>query len=120
ETFSKLKIHQEKLERDCGTPVLTFIGIDKLIHLYETNQLKKHLSREVALCKTGNNLTIALGSEQQEDIMKTLGHMVSNHWKLELYNKCLLFHGVQPETELYAVTCDSSEGFISTNLTEIA
>ncbi|MHA1785688.1 MAG: gas vesicle protein GvpD P-loop domain-containing protein, partial [Candidatus Helarchaeota archaeon] len=37
ETFSKLKIHQEKLERDCGTPVLTFIGIDKLIHLYETN-----------------------------------------------------------------------------------
>ena len=118
-TFTNLRKAQIKLEKSFPGPVLTFIGIDNLAHMYEPKELQKNLSKEVALRKTEDNLTITLASVAQEKIVKTLGHMVTNHWKLETYNKCLIFHGIQPETELYAVTYESSEGFISTNLTEI-
>ena len=118
-TFASLRNAQVKLEKTFSGPVLTLIGTDNLAHLYETNELKKYLSKEVALRKTEENLTITLASEAQEPIVKTLSHMVTNHWKLETYDKCLIFYGIQPETELYAVTFDASEGYISTKLTEI-
>ncbi|NHI91154.1 MAG: hypothetical protein EAX96_01540 [Candidatus Lokiarchaeota archaeon] len=118
-TFSNLRNMQAKLEKTFPGPVLTFIGTDNLAHLYDLNELKKNLSKEVALRKTEKNVTITLASEKQNQIVRTLGHMVTNHWKLETYDKCLIFYGIQPETELHAVTYDATEGYISTNLTEI-
>jgi len=118
ETFTKLQLEQTNLENKFKSPVLTFIGIDTLSHFYESKSLLKNLSREVAIRKTEQNITLALCGEEEKSI-NSLGSMVSNHWKLEAYYKSLLFHGRQPETEMFAVTCDTSEGYITTHLTEI-
>ncbi|MHA1271476.1 MAG: RAD55 family ATPase [Candidatus Helarchaeota archaeon] len=101
-----------------GWPVLTFLGLSSLQHIYDEKKLISSIAKQIALCRAGNNITIVQTQEKQ-NIINSLSHMVSTHWKLDVIDKALVLYGIQPETEMNAVISNASEGYINTNLIPI-
>ncbi|MBD3229791.1 MAG: hypothetical protein GF329_16535 [Candidatus Lokiarchaeota archaeon] len=110
----KVSYYNEKF----GFPVLIFLGLGSLQHIYNENDLIRSIAKEIALSRAGNNIAIVLTQEHQ-NIINSLSHMVSTHWKLDLINKALVLFGIQPETEIYSIISNPSKGYIYTKLIPI-
>ena len=111
---NKITEYNEKF----GCPVLTFLGLGSLQHIYDEKELIQTIAKNIALSRASNNITIILTQEKQK-IINDLSHMVSTHWKLDLINRALVLYGIQPETEINSVISKASEGYIDTHLIPI-
>ncbi|MFX0102073.1 MAG: RAD55 family ATPase [Candidatus Hodarchaeota archaeon] len=114
------KIHKELLEKgnDIEKPPFLVVGLDTLELLYPEKEFLKALVTNISFTKNFLNVTVALAKEEQECV-KTLSHLCSMHWKLELVHQSLLLRGIQPITGYYGITVDLSEGFIDLQFTPI-
>jgi len=110
----KISEYNEKL----NSPVLTFLGLGSLQHIFGEKELISAIAKQIALSRTTNNITIVQTQEHQR-IINGLRHMVSTHWKLDLINRALVLYGIQPETEINSVISTASKGYIDTKLIPI-
>ncbi|MHA1830749.1 MAG: RAD55 family ATPase, partial [Candidatus Helarchaeota archaeon] len=120
-TEEDFKLIDEKIAHyndEFGWPVLTFLGLGSLQHIYNENDLIRTIAKQIAKSRAGDNITIVQTQENQ-NLIKNLCHMVSTHWKLDLVNKALVLYGIRPETEINSIVSDASEGYINTRLIPI-
>ncbi|MHA1253538.1 MAG: gas vesicle protein GvpD P-loop domain-containing protein, partial [Candidatus Helarchaeota archaeon] len=118
EFFDIVNKQISKFNEKFGYPVLTFLGLGSLQHIFDERKLVSSIAKQIASTRIKDNITIILIQEQQK-MINALSHMVSTHWKLDLIDKALVLYGIRPETEINSVITNASEGYIHTNLIPI-
>jgi KaiC/GvpD/RAD55 family RecA-like ATPase len=99
--------------------VLFYLSIDKLINMYEENEIIKLLSDHVAHLKAQKgDITVAYVRAGQ-NLIKKLAYISDIHAKICLLNKALAIYTIQPESEFQLVTNDTSKGYVTLNLTPL-
>lgn len=99
-------------------PVLKILGLDKLEHIYSSEELRKTIPNEVVYTKTSPNITLAFVKEEQ-NLVGALSHLATRHYKLEMIDKALFLRGIQPQTGYVGISPIISGGYIDTKFTNI-
>jgi KaiC/GvpD/RAD55 family RecA-like ATPase len=110
-----------ELKRISGNqPAYRDIGYDTLESKYADDPSKMFNEVGFAIMRTraAGDLTVGIAKPSMEIINKVLD-MVDWHFRMSKKNGVLLFQGIKPETNLFAVTCDSSKGYPQMVLTEL-
>ncbi len=111
--------HQEDLFASyIEGPVLKIIGLDKLEHIYSSEELRKIIPNEVVYTKTSPNITLAFVKEEQT-LVSALSHLATRHYKLEMIDKALFLRGIQPQTDYVGISPIISGGYLDTKFTNI-
>ncbi len=116
--FNKIQSVREELREQYGTPVLTFLGLGKLEHMYDFENLVAEIGKEVANSRTARDVTVAFAKEGYR-CTEIVSHMATTYWKLETIHKALTIHGIIPQTEYYAVELDVSKGYLAPQLISV-
>jgi KaiC/GvpD/RAD55 family RecA-like ATPase len=103
---------------DNANPPLLVLGLDTLELLYPEKKFLKSLVTNISFTKNFLNVTVALAKEEQACV-KTLSHLCTMHWKIELVNESMVIRGIQPITGYNGVRARLKEGFINLDLTPI-
>jgi KaiC/GvpD/RAD55 family RecA-like ATPase len=110
-----------ELKRISGNqPAYRDIGYDTLESKYADDPSKMFNEVGFAIMRTraAGDLTVGIAKPSMEIINKVLD-MVDWHFKMWKKDGVLLFQGIKPETNLYAVTSDNSKGYPQMVLTEL-
>ena len=110
-----------ELKRISGNqPAYRDIGYDTLESKYADDPSKMFNEVGFAIMRTraAGDLAVGIAKPSMEIINKVLD-MVEWHFRLWKKNGVLLFQGIRPETDLYAVTSDNSKGYPQMVLTEL-
>lgn len=111
--------HQEDLFASyIDGPVLKIIGLDKLEHMYSSDDLRKTIPNEVVYTKTSANITLAFVKEEQS-LVNTLSHLATRHYKLEMIDKALFMRGIQPQTDYIGICPVISGGYLDTKFINV-
>ncbi|MDY6959063.1 MAG: hypothetical protein SVK08_07870, partial [Halobacteriota archaeon] len=107
---------------ELGPPVLTIIGVDTLEFPYnlrggdKLGVAIKELNRHITNTKTRGNIDIAR-VDPGLSMTQQLINMASTYLKLMSLDRTIILHGIKPETGLYNVDIDTSEGYPELRLT---
>ncbi len=108
-----------RLHRETGQPILKIIYTDRLSKTWPEAQSRSFLDTESIHTRNTGGLLVLLSRPGEE--ATTLHASNLAHIHLRLYNQrgVILMDGVKPQTPLYALEQDNSEGYPSLNLTPI-
>jgi KaiC/GvpD/RAD55 family RecA-like ATPase len=101
-------------------PVLRVMGYDMMESKY--SEIPEKLYNEIGLAiirtRAAGDLTIGIARPNLAVLPKVLD-MVDRHLKLWRTNRTVVFQGVKPPTQQFAVLCDYSEGYPRTKFVEM-
>lgn len=108
-----------RLHRETGQPILKIVYTDRLSKTWPEAQSRSFLDTESIHTRNTGGLLVLLSRPGEE--ATTLHASNLAHIHLRLYNQrgVILMDGVKPQTPLYALEQDNSEGYPSLNLTPI-
>ncbi len=99
-------------------PVLKILGLSKLQNIYSTGEIKKYIPNEVVYTKSSTNITLAFVKEDQ-DLVNSLSHLATRHYKLEMIDKALFLRGIQPQTDYVGICPIISGGYLDTKFINV-
>ncbi|HID27137.1 MAG TPA: hypothetical protein EYP22_04820 [Methanosarcinales archaeon] len=107
------------LKEKTGESVLRLIGYDTMEALFGRSALSEIISLEAQSISDNKDLGIAIGKDSTPETNKILADIAEIHLKIEKRNRVLIIYGKKPETGIYAVTPDISNGYPDIKLTPI-
>ncbi|MFQ6055589.1 MAG: gas vesicle protein GvpD basic region 2 domain-containing protein, partial [Methanosarcinales archaeon] len=107
------------LKEKTGESVLRLIGYDTMESLLGRSALSEIISLEAQSISDNKDLGIAIGKDSTPETNKILADIAEIHLKIEKRNRVLIIYGKKPETGIYAVTPDISNGYPDIKLTPI-
>lgn len=103
-----------------GSPVVALIvSADIIEYVYGVDLASQILNILTIYSKKENVLEFVIVKYGQSEIITRLSHMALTHFMLENLNGIVLLRGKIPKTGMYAVTVDTSKGYIDTDLVPI-
>jgi circadian clock protein KaiC len=102
ETGRALMEFSVKPIRDTGSPLLAYIGVDRLVQLAGEEMLTT-LTILQDVMRIHNSLMIWLAKPIMPWIVERLAPIADMHLKITREHGCLLLYGIKPRTPLYAI-----------------
>jgi circadian clock protein KaiC len=102
ETGRALMEFSVKLIRDTGSPLLAYIGVDRLVQLAGEEMLTT-LTILQDVMRIHNSLMIWLAKPIMPWIVERLAPIADMHLKITREHGCILLYGIKPRTPLYAI-----------------
>ncbi|MHA1721977.1 MAG: gas vesicle protein GvpD P-loop domain-containing protein [Candidatus Baldrarchaeia archaeon] len=103
-----------------GSPIVALIiSADIIEYVYGVDLASQILNYLTIYSKRENVMEFVIVKYGQPEIITRLSHMVSTHFVMENINGIIFLRGKIPKTGMYAITVDTSKGYIDTNLIPI-
>jgi|GEM_PF-1519776 len=102
-----------------GKPVLKIVHIDKAYSLWPVEHTKLAIDMESMATKDEGGLLILLTRPGSEDLAKHSSNIAGAHLTLTNEQGVILFRGIRPRTQLYALEMNGDGGYPRLRLTPI-
>ena len=120
EIVRKIMSDIDEIRDVTGSPIVALIvSADIIEYVYGVDLASQILNILTIYSKKENVMEFVIVKYGQPEIITRLSHMASTHFMLENLNGIILLRGKIPKTGMYAVTVDTSKGYIDTNLVPI-
>jgi len=108
-----------EMQEETRQPLLSIIGVDKLLAHYGTNDTLRMLNSGATLVREYEGLLLLLLKPGYPRISEILNAIAEIHLKMIQKHGALLLYGMKPRTRLHFVEMDVTEGYPQPKLTPV-
>jgi len=108
-----------RLHRETGQPILKIVYADRLSKTWQEGQSRSFLDTESMRTRNTGGLLVLLSRPGEEATKQHASNLAHTHLRIHNQRGVMLMDGVKPQTPLYALDQDNSQGYPSLTLTPI-